>query len=103
MKQGVPHKGKILHSLTKWWMENLDIPHHFVTDDLEEIGSPWKDHPEMFGGRTMLVKKFKALPIEAIVRGYICGSAWQEYQKTGIVCGIKLPSDMHKRNYFEKR
>ena len=54
----------------------------------------------MFGGRTMLVKKFKALPIEAIVRGYICGSAWQEYQKTGIVCGIKLPSDMHMNQQF---
>lgn len=100
MKQGIPHKGQVLHGLTKWWMQSLGIPTHFVSDDLNEIGSPWKDYPEMFGGRTMLVKKYTPLPIEAIVRGYLCGSAWKEYQKTGGVCGVDLPQRMQQNQCF---
>jgi len=79
MGRGIPFKGMVLHSITKFWMESLGVPNHFITDDVTEIGSPFKDAPEVFRGRTMLVRKFTPLPVEAIIRGHICGSAWNEY------------------------
>jgi len=100
MPQGIPYKGMVLHSLTKWWMTTLGVPTHYVTDDLDDIGEPFKSYPEMFRGRTMLVKKYDPVPIEAIVRGYLCGSAWKEYNKTRGVCGVRLPENMQQNQAF---
>ena len=96
MPQGIPYKGMVLHGITKFWLENLGVPNHFITDDLEEIGEPWNKYPETFRGRTMLVRKLRPLPVECIVRGYICGSAWNEYVASGEVCGVKLPERLNQ-------
>lgn len=100
MAQGVPNKGRVLHGVTKFWMTTLDVPNHFITDDLTQIGVPFSDHAEMFEGRTMLVKKMNPLPIEAIVRGYLTGSGWKEYKAFGTVCGYTLPSGMRESMSF---
>ncbi len=100
MRQGVPNKGRVLHGVTKFWMTHLNVPNHFITDDLAQIGSPFRDDPATFAGRTMEVKKLKPLPVEAIVRGYLTGSGWKEYQTNGTVCGIHLPAGMRENQCF---
>ncbi len=95
MANGIPYKGKVLTQLSKFWFEFLDgmVGHHFITDRLDQMPTPFNSRPEL-AGRTMLVKKVKVLPIECIVRGYLAGSAWKEYKATGTVCGIKLPGGL---------
>jgi phosphoribosylaminoimidazole-succinocarboxamide synthase len=100
MKQGVPFKGQVLHGITKYWMENLGVPNHYITDDLTEIGQPFSDHPEVFAGRSMLVKKMKPLPVECIVRAYLTGSCWGEYKRSNRACGYQLPSGMQENQPF---
>ena len=100
MNQGVPFKGMVLHAISKWWFEKIAPHNHFITDDLNEIGEPFSKHPEIFRGRSMLVKKHNTLPVEAIIRGYLCGSGWKEYQKTGAVCGVQLPKGLQENMHL---
>lgn len=92
MPNGIPDKGKVLTQISVFWFDFLKsvTKHHFVSTDLGELG---KKYPEL-NGRSMFVKKTKPLAIECIVRGYLAGSGWKEYQKTGSVCGIKLPAGL---------
>lgn len=98
MNQGIPNKGRVLHGITKFWMESFlaNQATHFISDELGDIGPPWSCYKEIFEGRCMLVRKMKPLPIEAIVRGYICGSGWNEYVKSQAVCGVKLPAHLNQ-------
>lgn len=96
MKQAIPEKGKVLHGISKFWFETLEVKNHFVTTDLKEIGGAFAAHPEIFAGRTMLVKKQTPFPIEAVVRGCICGSAWIEYAGTQKVANVSLPAGLNK-------
>ncbi|MCX7880096.1 MAG: phosphoribosylaminoimidazolesuccinocarboxamide synthase [Ignavibacteria bacterium] len=101
MNEPIPYKGKILTQISKFWLERTKeiIPNHFITDKIEEYPeSCWK-YRDSLEGRSMLVRKCKPLPIEAIVRGYIAGSGWKEYQKTRTICGIPLPEGLVE---FEK-
>jgi len=97
MKNGVPNKGKLLTALSKFWFERLGsiLQTHFVTDDLDKMPAGVREWGEKEGkdlrGRTMLVKKCQVLKCEAIVRGYLTGSAYKEYLKSGTVHGIRLP------------
>ena len=98
MGQGIPYKGKVLNNLSKFWFDfsNDIIPNHCIStsvDEFPEICGPYKDQ---LAGRSMLVLKTKIIPLECIVRGYISGSAWQEYKKSGMVSGIKLPAGIHE-------
>lgn len=79
----IPDKGKILTQLTIWWLDQLSdlVKNHLISLDV----------PKEVSGRAMIVKKLKMIPIEAVVRGYLSGSAWTEYEKTQKVCGNKLP------------
>jgi len=93
MENGIPGKGILLTQISRFWFEWLgdSVAHHFVTaevDDMPDVVHPYRDQLK---GRSMLVKKLKILPVEAIVRGYITGSGWVSYQKNGTVCGIELP------------
>lgn len=90
LPNGIPNKGKVLTAMTRFWLDFLGdiMPTHFLTDDVNEMPDPFK--AEEFVGRTMLVEKGEPLPIECIVRGYITGSAWKEYQKSGTVCDIPI-------------
>ncbi len=85
--EGIPRKGKVLNSLSAFWFRKTSkiIENHFLTDDIP------KELPPFLKGRSMVVKKAKPLPIECVVRGYLTGSGWKEYQKTGSVCGMILP------------
>ena len=91
MPNGIPDKGKVLTGLSLFWFEMMDwIPNHLISADVEEypeILQPYKTDLEQ---RSMIVKKASPLPVECIARGYIIGSGWKDYLKTGSICGIAL-------------
>lgn len=90
MPNGIPKKGKLLTQVSLFWFEFMDwIPNHLITADMSSRPE-LKDCVDDLQGRAMIVKKAKPLPVECIVRGYLIGSGWKDYQKTGMVSGIKL-------------
>ncbi|KAI9204093.1 uncharacterized protein BJ171DRAFT_582472 [Polychytrium aggregatum] len=93
MENGIPNKGKILTEISGFWFELLKdvVPNHLITTNVDEMPEPIRKYKAQLQHRSMLVKKLKILPVEAIVRGYITGSGWKEYKKQGTVCDIKLP------------
>ena len=95
MPTPVPGKGIILNQVTQFWMNKLShiIPNQLCDLKLEDVLPDAAERAEV-EQHAMIVKKLKALPVEAIVRGYIIGSGWKDYQATGTVCGIKLPENM---------
>jgi phosphoribosylaminoimidazole-succinocarboxamide synthase len=89
----IPDKGRILTQLSEFWFSKIGdiVPNHLITTDVEQFPAVCRPHRSALEGRSMLVKKSTPAPVECIVRGYITGSGWKEYQKTGSVCGITLP------------
>lgn len=103
MDRPIPYKGVILNQITLFWMDKFKdiIPNHLVESDVDRFPAaldPWKDELE---GRAVLVRKAKPLPVECIVRGYIAGSGWKDYQKTGTICGYQLPAGMRESDKLE--
>ena len=98
MDQGIPYKGQVLNSFSKFWFDQmLDIlPHHIVSTNVDEFPAETHKYREQLEGRSMLVKKAKPLPVECIVRGYISGSGWKEYKQSGTICGIPLPEGLQE-------
>ncbi|HSZ55705.1 MAG TPA: phosphoribosylaminoimidazolesuccinocarboxamide synthase [Tepidisphaeraceae bacterium] len=99
MPNGIPDKGKILTALSLFWfgrLSALDIPNHLIETDVERFPQALQPYRGQLAGRSMLVKKASVLPIECVARGYLAGSGWKEYQKTGSVCGIKLPPGLRQ-------
>jgi len=98
MKTGIPGKGKILNQITCFWLRWVEekgiCKTHLITDNVDEMPDCVKPHAEFLRDRCMLVRRLQMLPIEAIIRGYITGSGWRDYQKTGQVCGIDLPKGL---------
>lgn len=94
MPNPILDKGKILNKLSEFWFDFVSdiVPNHIITTKFDEFPEEFKK--EEFRDRSMLVKKLKMLPVECIVRGYITGSGWAEYQKSGTVCNIKLPEEL---------
>ncbi|MCL2005094.1 MAG: phosphoribosylaminoimidazolesuccinocarboxamide synthase [Planctomycetaceae bacterium] len=93
---GIPGKGKVLNQISAFWFEKLGMPHHLIETNVRHMPLPDDTNWELFSGRSMFVKKCKVVPIECIVRGYLSGSGWSEYQKSGTVCGQKLPSGLRE-------
>jgi phosphoribosylaminoimidazole-succinocarboxamide synthase len=95
MPTAIPGKGMVLNQVTRFWMEKLAhiIPNHLSSMSLEQALPDAAERAEV-EKHAMIVKKLKALPIEAIVRGYLIGSGWKDYQQTGAVCGIELPAGL---------
>ncbi len=93
MTNGIPYKGQILTQISKFWFEYLTniTENHLITDDVTKFPAPFCDYPDQLAGRSMLVKKVEVLPIECVIRSYLTGSGWKEYQQSGTVCGQKLP------------
>ena len=87
----IPGKGEVLTTMSNFWFAKLGhvIPNHLTDIEPESVVAP--DERDQVAGRAMVVRKFQPLMIEAVVRGYIIGSGWKDYQKSGMVCGIKLP------------
>ena len=91
MESSIPNKGILLTQLSLFWFNLLDnVPNHLITADIDKMPASVSQYKEFLKGRCMLVKKLKILPVEAIVRGYISGSGWNDYKKTGTICGLKL-------------
>jgi phosphoribosylaminoimidazole-succinocarboxamide synthase len=89
----IPHKGAVLNQLSAFWFKRFDkIDNHFVTADFDEFPQELRAFRDQLTGRSMIVRKTKPLPVECVVRGYLAGSGWKEYQESQSVCGIKLPS-----------
>jgi len=95
MPTPIPNKGRILTEVSSFWFNHFAdiIPNQIANITLEEA-IPDAQECELVKGRAIVVKKLKALPIEAITRGYIIGSGWKDYQKTGAICGIQLPTGL---------
>lgn len=91
MAEGVPGKGKILTGLTVFWLKQLGVPNHLITEDMAAMPPEVAAHAEQLSGRTLLVKKLNIFPVECIVRGYLAGSGLKSYQASGTICGLKLP------------
>ena len=91
----IPHKGAVLNQISTFWFKRFDdIKNHFVTADAEQFPEELQQFREQLAGRSMIVKKTKPLPVECVVRGYLAGSGWKEYQESKSVCGIKLPAGL---------
>ncbi|HEY2785590.1 MAG TPA: phosphoribosylaminoimidazolesuccinocarboxamide synthase [Fimbriiglobus sp.] len=91
MPNGIPGKGRVLTAMTAFWLHWLDVPNHLISTELAKLPDEFRKHPDVFGGRTMFVKKTTVVPIECVARGYLVGSGWKEYRQHGTVCGIGLP------------
>ncbi len=103
MNEPIPYKGVILNQITLFWMEKFKhiIPNHLLESDVNRFPAelaPWKDELE---GRSVLVRKASPLPVECIVRGYITGSGWKDYQATGSLCGYALPANLRESDKLE--
>jgi phosphoribosylaminoimidazole-succinocarboxamide synthase len=94
MGEPIPGKGELLTRMALFWFKRLAhvVPNHLTGDDPESVVTP--DERDQVHGRSMLVKRLKPLPIEAVVRGYLAGSGWKEYQETQSVCGVALPAGL---------
>lgn len=96
MNETIPDKGSLLTSISKYWFETLAglTPNHLLGTDTADIEGLSEEEHAMLSGRTMIVRKTNPLPIECVVRGYLAGSGWREYQRSKSVCGIALPDGL---------
>lgn len=91
---GIPDKGKVLTQIAEFWFGLLNEPHHLVTTDVTKMPLCCGTDVDAFAGRSTLCKKTKVVPIECVVRGYLSGSGWKEYQQNQAVCGVELPAGL---------
>lgn len=98
MQDPVPGKGKILTRISLFWFDIISsiIDNHVIASDVDQYPQICRQYRDELEGRSMLVKKTRPLPVECVVRGYISGSGWKSYQKTGEVCGIRLPDGLRE-------
>jgi phosphoribosylaminoimidazole-succinocarboxamide synthase len=95
LPEPIPHKGAVLNQISAFWFNRFDdIENHLVTADFEKFPEELQSFHEQLAGRSMIVKKTEPLPVECVVRGYLAGSGWKEYQQSQSVCGIKLPAGL---------
>ena len=94
MGEPIPGKGELLTQMALFWFAHLThiVPNHLTGDDPESVVA--QDERPQVRGRSMLVKRLKPLPVEAVVRGYLAGSAWKEYQNSRSICGVELPAGL---------
>lgn len=93
---GIPGKGKILTQMTLFWFDFLGVANHLLSTHLSDMPEPFQRSAQELKGRTMLVRKCQVVPIECVARGYLVGSGWKEYQQTGSVCDIELPTGLRQ-------
>lgn len=102
MNQGIPYKGMVLTKISEFWFNFTKdiIPNHFITTDVNKYPVECKEYSDVLRNRSMLIKKAKVVPIECIVRGYITGSGWKDYKRTGEISGIKLTDGLQESEKF---
>lgn len=91
LPSGVADKGRVLTQLSLFWFSRLGVPHHVVESDVTEMPLPSGVDRASLAGRTLLCRRAEVVPIECVVRGYLAGSGWKDYLRTGAVCGVELP------------
>lgn len=98
LPNGIPDKGKVLTGLSTFWFDYTKdvVENHLIATDVDEYPKALQTDAEILNGRSMLVKKAKRVDIECVVRGYLAGSGWSSYQKTGEICGQKLPAGLRE-------
>jgi phosphoribosylaminoimidazole-succinocarboxamide synthase len=99
---GIPHKGHVLSQMSLFWFDFLSdiVPNHVITADVDRYPQSLEKYADQLRGRSMIVHRAEMFPVECVVRGYISGSAWKEYQGTGQVCGIALPAGLSESEAF---
>jgi phosphoribosylaminoimidazole-succinocarboxamide synthase len=99
---GIPYKGEVLTGLSCFWFEFIKgiTPHHYISSDINNYPQELQKYRIHLLGRSMLVRKTKPLPVECVVRGYLSGSGWKEYQMRQSICGIKLPKGLNESDKF---
>jgi len=104
MDVGIPQKGYVLTEISKFWFNQMSdlIPHHLIATEVDDFPAVTHQYREQLEGRSMLTKKAEPLPIECIVRGYLSGSGWKEYQQQGSLCGIDLPAGLLQSDKLPK-
>ena len=104
MNEGIPKKGQVLNQISIFWFNQMAdiIPNHIVATEVSDYPAATHAYHDQLEGRSMLVKKARPLPIECIVRGYVSGSGWKEYQQQGSICGITLPENLVESSRLEK-
>ncbi len=100
----IPGKGAILTAMSEFWFGLLGgvVPNHLLTTDVEAMGPAAAPHVEVLRGRSMLVRKAEPLPVECVVRGFITGSGWKDYQASGEICGIPVRPGMQQAEPFDR-
>ena len=100
----IPGKGAILTAMSEFWFGLLGelVPNHLITTDVAAMGPAVTPHADVLRGRSMLVRKAEPLPVECVVRGYITGSGWKDYQANGEICGIPVRSGMQQAEAFSR-
>lgn len=103
MDDPIPDKGRILTSISLFWFDYLKgiVENHVISTEPEDYPEPCRKYGDDLKGRSMLVRKAEPLPVECIVRGYVSGSGWVEYQSTGSICGISLPEGLEESTRLE--
>ncbi|MGO8749381.1 MAG: phosphoribosylaminoimidazolesuccinocarboxamide synthase [Thermoguttaceae bacterium] len=91
---GVPDKGRVLNQIAAFWFDRLGEKNHLITSDVERMDLPSGVDRQVLAGRSSMVHKTQVVPIECVVRGYLTGSGWKEYRRSGTVCGIRLPAGL---------
>lgn len=104
MPNAIPEKGKILTLLSKFWFDFVKdiVPNHLISVNVDDYPDVCRKYKEILDGRSMLVFKANPIPFECIVRGYLAGSAYEEYKKKGEICGIRLPSGLFESSRLDE-
>jgi len=104
MPNPIPDKGMVLTQISRFWFETTRdiIPNHLISTEVEDFPEVCRPYQEILSGRTMWVRKAEPLPVECVVRGYLSGSGWGEYETKGGVCGIRLPEGLVESSKLEE-
>ena len=104
MPNPIPDKGRVLTQLSKFWFDMTKeiVPNHIISTDVKDFPEGCRSYHEILRDRSMLVVKTDVIPIECVVRGYLSGSGWEEYRKSGEVCGIQLPKGLVESSKLEE-
>ena len=94
LSEGIPNKGKILTQVANFWFNKMGLDHHLISTNINDFPEETLPYHHLLEGRSMLVKKTDLIPFECVIRGYLVGSGWKDYQNTGSVCGIKLDPNL---------
>jgi phosphoribosylaminoimidazole-succinocarboxamide synthase len=102
LPNGIPDKGRVLTGISAFWLERLGVPHHLLSTDIDaaRLDLDPQTRAELVG-RSMIVRKAEVIPFECVVRGYLSGSGWREYRKSGTVCGERLPPGLQESDLVD--